>query len=151
MLTMVASRPTMSRLIEQMPRMTSRVRRSGRAWGDSAWALTLLDPRRCLWSYDDGPIARARPRNWTIVVGPEAASRIEKRERPRRVPPGPAGSPDAAGHPWHLLDESAHRRPRRHHRQHRAARDPPVVSLPAVGTAVDDLCLHAGHRQPAHA
>src|ERR1700729_4193885 len=96
MLTMVASRPTMSRLIEQMPRMTSRVRRSGTAWWDSAWALTLLDPRPCLWPYDDGPIAGPRPPAYRAAVTPGIRS-AARRPRPRASPPAPAWVGDSGG------------------------------------------------------
>src|SRR3981081_2232474 len=57
-LTMVASRPTISRLTEQIARTSRRRRRPGAAWDASVWVLTVFMSRTV------GPRVRSRSRRY---------------------------------------------------------------------------------------
>src|ERR1700722_4236861 len=72
-LTMVASRPTISRLTEQLAR-TSRRRRPGAAWGASVWVLTVFMSRTV------GPRVRSRS-SWYREERDESRRGAEHRRR----------------------------------------------------------------------
>src|SRR5579859_7114375 len=73
-LTMVASRPTISRLTEQIARTSRRRRRPGAAWDASVWVLTVLMSRTV------GPRVRSRS-SWYREERDESRSGAEHRRR----------------------------------------------------------------------